>query len=53
LKLDISALMGYTGAVFSKFFGNNVGMFISITALSIWTIIPSILILRNSSRKDF
>ena len=53
LKLDISALMGYTGAVFSKFFGNNVGMLISITALSIWTIIPSILILRNSSRKDF
>lgn len=30
LKLDISALMGYTGAVFNKFFGNNSGMLISI-----------------------
>jgi len=53
LKLDISALMGYTGAVFNKFFGNNTGMFISIFALSIWTITPSVLILKKSSKKDF
>ncbi len=53
LKLDISALMGYTGAVFNKFFGNNTGMLISIFALSVWTVIPSILILKKSSKKDF
>jgi len=28
LKLDISALLGYTGAVFKKFFGTNYGLFI-------------------------
>jgi len=53
LKLDISALMGYTGAVFNKFFGNNTGMMISISALLVWAIIPSTFILKKSSKKDF
>ena len=53
LKLDISALMGYTGAVFNKFFGNNSGILISITALTIWTVIPVFLILKKSAKKDF
>lgn len=53
LKLDISALMGYTGAVFNKFFGNNSGMFISISALTAWTVIPVLLILKKSFKKDF
>ena len=53
LRLDISALMGYTGAVFNKFFGNNIGMVISIVALSAWAIIPTMMILRRSSKKDF
>lgn len=53
LKLDISALMGYTGAVFNKFFGNNSGMLISIFALTAWTVIPVLLILKKSHKKDF
>lgn len=53
LELDISALMGYTGAVFSKFFSNSTGMFISIFALMIWTIVPVFLILKKSFKKDF
>jgi len=53
LKLDISALMGYTGAVFNKFFGNNTGILISISALATWTIVPVLLILKKSSKKDF
>lgn len=53
LKLDISALMGYTGAVFNKFFGNNSGMLISISALTTWTVIPVLLILKKSFKKDF
>ncbi len=53
LKLDISALMGYTGAVFNKFFGNNSGMLISISALATWTIIPVLLILKKGLNKDF
>ena len=53
LRLDISALMGYTGAVFNKFFGNNTGMFISISALITWAVVPVIMIVRRSSGKDF
>lgn len=53
LKLDISALMGYTGAVFNKFFGNNSGMLISISALTAWTVIPVLMILKKSHKKDF
>lgn len=53
LKLDISALMGYTGAVFSKFFGNNFGMVTSFLALSIWVILPVLNIVKISKKKDF
>jgi len=53
LELDISALMGYTGAVFNKFFGTGSGMLISILALIIWTVWPVFLIIRKSAKKDF
>jgi Cu-processing system permease protein len=53
LKLDMSALLGYTGAVFQKFFGTNAGMLISLISLSIWTILPVIGFLKLSSKKDF
>lgn len=53
LELDVSALMGYTGAVFNRFFGTGAGMLISISALLSWTIIPVFLIIRKSDRKDF
>ena len=39
LKLDISALLGYTGAVFQQFFGTSNGMIISMTVLLIWILI--------------
>lgn len=53
LKLDISALLGYTGAVFRKFFGTNLGMILSMTVLSLWVVLPLILMKRKFSRKDF
>jgi len=53
LELDISALMGYTGAVFNKFFGTGSGMLISIMALMVWTVVPVYLIIRRSAKKDF
>lgn len=53
LKLDISALLGYTGAVFQKFFGTNLGMFVSFFVLSIWVAIPVFNIVYQSKRKDF
>lgn len=53
LKLDISALLGYTGAVFQKFFGTNFGMVVSFFVLSIWVAIPVLNIVYQSKKKDF
>ncbi len=53
LKLDISALLGYTGAVFQKFFGTAVGMGISMSVLFLWVLIPAGLMIRKTLKKDF
>lgn len=53
LKLDISALLGYTGAVFQKFFGTSLGLIISSGMLLLWVLIPTGLIYRMVKRKDF
>ena len=53
LKLDISALMGYTGALFQKFFGTTFGVILSLSVLILWVLIPAWLIKMKSSRKDF
>lgn len=53
LKLDISALLGYTGAVFQKFFGTNVGMLTSTLVLSMWIILPVLRLVYKSNKRDF
>ena len=53
LKLDISALMGYTGAVFQKFFGTGMGMSLSSLALALWIVLPTVAISRIARKKDF
>ncbi|MEZ5022424.1 MAG: ABC transporter permease [Chitinophagales bacterium] len=40
LKLDISALMGYTGAIFKNFFGNSLGMIMAFSILSTCRLYP-------------
>ncbi|SFR34937.1 Cu-processing system permease protein [Robiginitalea myxolifaciens] len=53
LKLDISALLGYTGAVFKNFLGTKSGIFISCLALLSWIVIPLWTFMRKSRKKDF
>lgn len=53
LKLDISALMGFTGAVFNKFFGTLPGMFISFASMIAWIIICLVITFQIARRKDF
>lgn len=53
LKLDISALLGYTGAVFQKFFGTNFGALVSIVTLMFWVIIPILLIQKKPTKRIF
>jgi Cu-processing system permease protein len=52
LKMDISALMGYTGAVFQNFFGSITGSVIAFMVLFLWMVIPVGLSLRKFERKD-
>jgi len=53
LKLDISALLGYTGAVFKSFFGTGSGFFISMAMLWLWTGLPIWRMVRKAGKKDF
>ncbi len=53
LKLDISALMGYTGAVFQKFLGSGLGLGIAFLSLVLWVVLPVLGIQGVSRRKDF
>lgn len=52
LKFDVSALMGYTGAVFENFFGKTTGFAVSILVLIIWFIFPLTLGFKKFSKKD-
>ncbi len=53
LKLDISALLGYTGAVFQKFFGTSFGLILSFIMLVLWVVVPTFFIWLIAKRKDF
>ncbi len=52
LHLDVSAMMGYTGAIFKDFFGNQVGIIAAFTILLLWVAVPFIISLRKFRRKD-
>jgi len=52
LQMDISALMGYTGAVFREFFGNRTGIILSFLGLFIWVILPLGISVKKFGRKD-
>ncbi len=52
LKMDISALMGYTGAIFKDFFGTTTGIVISFFTLLLWIVLPLLFSTRKFIRKD-
>ena len=52
LKLDLSALMGYTGAFYKNFFGSNLGIIYSFLFLIIWILVPLLLAMRRFVKKD-
>ncbi|HVX28623.1 MAG TPA: ABC transporter permease subunit [Parafilimonas sp.] len=52
LQMDVSALMGYTGAVFQDFFGSQLGSFVAAFVLLLWVIIPVWLSTKRFQRKD-
>jgi Cu-processing system permease protein len=52
LHMNISAMMGYTGAVFRDYFGTEAGAAIVFAVLSLWMFLPIWLSTRKFSRKD-
>ena len=53
LKMDISAMMGYTGAVLQKFLGSGLGYVFIVGILTIWIGAPFLRMLSLSRKKDF
>ncbi len=53
LQMDVSVLMGYTGAVFEDFFGSYSGVGLSAGMLVMWFVVPIVFGLRSFLRKDF
>lgn len=52
LKLDVSAMLGYTGAVFKNSFGSDWGLVFSFALLAFWALVPFYLSLRKFKSKD-
>lgn len=52
LQLNISAMLGYSGAVFQQMFGSGGGMGISMLVLLIWATVPFVLSLIRFNKKD-
>jgi len=52
LQLDVSAMMGYTGAVFKDFFGTYTGIIFSFSVLLLWIILPVWYSIRQFNTKD-
>jgi len=53
MTFDAAALMGYTGAVFQRFFGSPLGLAVASTALAVWIALPLTGALQLFRRKDF
>ncbi len=52
LRLDVSAMMGYTGAVFQNYFGNSWGLGLSFLLLIVWVAVPFFISLKKFREKD-
>ncbi|MFV5703460.1 ABC transporter permease subunit [Flavobacterium sp. XS2P12] len=52
LHLYVSAMMGYTGAIFKDFFGTSLGLLLSFSLLCLWIIIPFFISLIKFKNKD-
>ncbi|TYR34751.1 ABC transporter permease subunit [Sphingobacterium phlebotomi] len=52
LEIDLSAMMGYTGAIFRDFFGTHIGMLITWLVMFLWTALPLLFATRYFKKKD-
>jgi Cu-processing system permease protein len=52
LKMDVSALMGYTGALYQDFFGSMMGMLFTTGIMLLWALVPLYCAIRTFRKKD-
>jgi len=52
IQLDVSAIMGYAGAVFKNFLSVTAGMIVTLSIMFFWIILPYCLSIRRFNRKD-
>ncbi len=52
MQLDVSAIMGYAGAVFKQFLGVGLGMAVAAVVMIFWIIVPYLFSIRRFNRKD-
>ena len=52
LKMDVSALMGYTGALYKDFFGSGTGVLFTSGIMLLWISLPLFWALRIFKKKD-
>jgi len=52
LQMDISALMGYTGALYQDFFGNFIGILFTTGIMLLWAVLPLYGAVRSFRKKD-
>ncbi|MCP2045518.1 ABC transporter permease subunit [Pontibacter sp. HSC-36F09] len=52
LNLDVSAMMGYTGALYKSIFGSGWGVGIAFLVLVLWVMVPLLLSRRAFTRRD-
>ena len=52
LQMDVSALMGYTGAIYKDFFGSGSGVLFTFGVMLLWIILPLWWALKIFKKKD-
>lgn len=52
LKMDVAALLGYSGAIFKDFFGTVTGQFLALGTLLLWIFLPAYWSLKKFNLKD-
>jgi Cu-processing system permease protein len=52
LKMDIAALMGYTGALYRHFFGTGAGIIYILLLMLLWIIVPLLAAVRIFQKKN-
>lgn len=52
MKMNMNAMLGYSGAVFTEFLGSTIGLVYSGVLLFIWAVVPFWWALKKFSRKD-